>query len=200
MACISLLPHFVTSYARNKTIRSAQKIKDKFMYADTDSLHIHIKLPEKMKNMSSDELENLTTKDLIEMGVDIPEDFEIHPTKLGAWKVESLFYRARYLRQKCYIEDENPQELWDKPQFHSGDLKETCEDLGIDFEEEIKRYEGWYDRKNLKITCAGMPDDCYSEVSWTNFFITAEYSGKLIPERVPGGIVLKDTKFTIHRD
>ena len=31
---------FVTSYARNVTIRSAQKVFDRFVYADTDSLHL----------------------------------------------------------------------------------------------------------------------------------------------------------------
>lgn len=69
---------FVTAYARNKTIRSAQKCYDRFIYADTDSLHLE--------------------------GLEVPEGLEVHDTKLGAWKLESTFDKARFIRQKCYIE------------------------------------------------------------------------------------------------
>ena len=72
---------FVTSYARYKTISSAQKVYDRFIYADTDSLHLN--------------------------GTDIPECLDVHPTRLGAWKHESTFEKARFLRQKTYIEQIN---------------------------------------------------------------------------------------------
>ena len=72
---------FVTSYARNVTIRSAQKVFDRFVYADTDSLHL--------------------------IGTELPEGLEIDDTKLGAWKHESTFSRARFIRAKTYIEDED---------------------------------------------------------------------------------------------
>lgn len=72
---------FVTSYARNVTIRSAQKVFDRFVYADTDSLHL--------------------------IGTELPEGLEIDDTKLGAWKHESTFNRARFIRAKTYIEDED---------------------------------------------------------------------------------------------
>lgn len=70
---------FITSYARNKTIRSAQSVYDRFIYADTDSLHLE--------------------------GVDPPNNLEISATELGKWKLESTFKRARFLRQKSYIEE-----------------------------------------------------------------------------------------------
>ena len=72
---------FVTSYARNVTIRSAQKVFDRFVYADTDSLHL--------------------------IGTELPEGLVIDDTKLGAWKHESTFCRARFIRAKTYIEDED---------------------------------------------------------------------------------------------
>ena len=72
---------FVTSYARYKTISSAQKVYDRFIYADTDSLHLN--------------------------GTDIPECLDVHQTRLGAWKHESTFEKARFLRQKTYIEQIN---------------------------------------------------------------------------------------------
>ncbi len=73
---------FCTAYAREKTVRTAQKVYDRFIYADTDSLHL--------------------------VGKDIPtviED-EVHPTHLGKWKRESEFERARFIKAKTYIEDE----------------------------------------------------------------------------------------------
>lgn len=70
---------FITAWARYKTITSAQKVYDRFLYADTDSLHL--------------------------IGTEIPAELEIDPVKLGAWKHESTFTRARFIRQKTYIEE-----------------------------------------------------------------------------------------------
>lgn len=93
---------FVTSYARRKTISTAQLIEDnyfngkskiRFIYADTDSLHCW---------------------DEDDEGV--PEFIEVDDYKLGAWKKEFSFIRGKYLRAKCYIEeghekDDEPLEL-----------------------------------------------------------------------------------------
>lgn len=68
---------FITAYAREKTIRSAQREYDRFIYADTDSLHLE--------------------------GLEVP-DFEIHPTHLGAWKDEGTFVDSKYIRAKTYME------------------------------------------------------------------------------------------------
>lgn len=68
---------FVTSYARETTIRAAQNCYNDFIYADTDSLH-------------------LATKKL--------PNIDIHNTKLGSWKHESEFLVGKYLRSKCYME------------------------------------------------------------------------------------------------
>lgn len=70
---------FITAWARHKTITSAQKVYDRFLYADTDSLHL--------------------------IGTEIPIGLEVDPIKLGAWKHESTFTRARFVRQKTYIEE-----------------------------------------------------------------------------------------------
>lgn len=192
------LASFVTAWARHKTITSAQKMYKYFVYADTDSLHLHIKLPEEIKKMSNKELEHLTTKDLIKFGMDIPEDFEIDPVNLGAWKVESKFNRARFLRQKSYIEDSNPVELWNEKKFNPKLVKEFCEETGLDPDTEIAKFKGWYNVADFKITCAGMPDRCYPHVTWDNFRILSSYAGKLTPKHVEGGIVLEETIFTIR--
>lgn len=72
---------FITAYAREKTIRSAQSVYNRFIYADTDSLHL--------------------------IGHDEPPNLEIHPTKLGAWKNEGLFTDSKYIRAKTYMETIN---------------------------------------------------------------------------------------------
>lgn len=71
MAC------FITAYAREKTIRSAQANYDVFIYADTDSL-----------KLCTD-----TT----------PEGLEVHPTHLGAWKDEGDFIDSKWIRAKTYM-------------------------------------------------------------------------------------------------
>ena len=159
---------FITSYARLKTIKSAQKIMDdfnagksniEFVYADTDSLHC------------------------VSPDFSLPEGLEIDSTKLGAWDFESKFKKAKFLRQKCYIEEE----IIDENKY----LK------GINSDESFlysKDDEGFY---KLKITVAGMPQGCYSMVNFRNFKIGASYKGKKQPKNVKGGVVLVDVDFTI---
>lgn len=143
---------FITSYARLKTITAAQTIKDnynsgkskiQFVYADTDSLHC----------ISDD--------------FSLPEGLEIDDTKLGAWKWETKFDKAKFLRQKCYIEN-------------------STEDV----ENPNPEYE-------LKVTVAGMPVTCHSQVTFKNFKIGASYTGKLQPKIVKGGTILNNVDFTI---
>lgn len=76
-----------TAYARNKTIRTAQLVYDDFVYADTDSLHC-------IGNEIADFLKPL-----------------VHETKLGYWKNESNFERARFLKAKTYIEEDKEGKL-----------------------------------------------------------------------------------------
>lgn len=71
---------FITSYCRDKIIRAAVACGDRFLYADTDSLHI--------------------------LGAEEP-DIEIDPYRLGAFKKESEFSEAMYYRPKLYIETIN---------------------------------------------------------------------------------------------
>lgn len=123
---------FITAYARDKTIRSAQKVYGRFIYADTDSLHLE--------------------------GQEVPEGLEVHPTHLGAWKNEGAFEDSLFLRAKTYMETVD----------------------GV-----------------TKVTCAGMPDNVKEKVTYDNFRDGATFTGKLLPRRYPGGIVLVDTTFTL---
>lgn len=94
---------FITAWARYTTISAAQKIHSdsiaktghsRFCYADTDSLHI--------------------------IGTEIPEGLDVDDYRLGAWKCESHFTRAKFLQAKRYVEEID------------GKLKVTCAGLPVD--------------------------------------------------------------------
>ena len=83
---------FITSYARRKTITTSQKIrdytkqmygKDYYIYSDTDSIHM-LELPEE----------------------ELKAFLNIDDYILGYWKVESKFKKGKFIRQKCYIEED----------------------------------------------------------------------------------------------
>ncbi len=76
---------FVTAYARQFTITAAQQNYDKFVYSDTDSVH------------------------MIDNGTEVNGITE-HDSALLCWKKESTWSRARFLHSKTYIEQQNLEE------------------------------------------------------------------------------------------
>lgn len=72
---------FITSYARDLTIRTAQDHFSRFVYADTDSLHL-----------------------LVSTGDSGAKALRVHPTELGAWKHEYDFIDGIFIRAKAYTE------------------------------------------------------------------------------------------------
>lgn len=166
MAC------FITAYSRLKTISAAQQITDdynagkskiQFVYADTDSLHC----------VSPDH--------------SLPKSLDIHPTKLGAWDHEANAVKAKFLRQKCYMEKHIISEKeYNKAMADEDTIKELYSKEGDQY---------FY----TKITVAGMPEGCYKKVTFDNFKIGASYPGKLAHRTVNGGVVLEEIDFTIKQ-
>lgn len=143
---------FITAYARDKTIRTSQAIrdysikkygKDLYYYSDTDSCHTGL----------SEE--------------DLKEFCDIDDVKLGAWKIEENCRKEKFIRQKTYLSD-----VWNKDK---------------------KCYE-------IQITCAGLPQRCYDQVTWENFQEGLKVNGKLTFNHVQGGVILTETEFTIKED
>jgi hypothetical protein len=152
---------FTTAWARYKTISSAQAVYNRFIYADTDSLHL--------------------------IGKEVPEGLDIDDYRLGAWKHESSFIKAKFLRQKGYMEYtiiSESEYLKIKEKIDKGDSKKK-----------IGMQDGIY--YEIKITCAGMMEGCKEYVNFDNFSIGSQFPGKLQQKKVRGGVILKKTSFKL---
>lgn len=156
---------FITSWARDLTIRTAQSCYDRILYCDTDSIHLR--------------------------GTELPKEIAhiVDDNKLGYWKQESTFRRARFIRQKTYIEEipiskedyEKHQQEYNEDKGHNDPLYYIVDGVHV----------------MLNVKCAGMPTQVKSKVTWDNFHIGFKSDGKLLPRHVKGGIVLEGTKFTL---
>ena len=114
-------------------------------------------------------------------GLEPPKEnelFHIHDSDLGKWKCEMVFHRAKYVRAKTYLE--SPYLKDGKVVENPSELDGTC----------IKSDEP-------EVKCAGMPDNCKSMVTYDNFNYGAEFEGKLMPKRIKGGVVLRETTYQI---
>lgn len=69
---------FITAWARDKEIRTAQSEIGRFLYGDTDSLHLS--------------------------GYELPKNIDIHESRLGAFKLEESWTDGKFLRAKTYME------------------------------------------------------------------------------------------------
>ena len=97
---------------------------------------------------------------------------DIDDVKLGAWKHEDEHDGWSFRRAKFIRQKTYLAEVWNKKE---------------------QRYE-------IKITCAGLPQRCYDQVTWENFKEGLKVDGKLAFTHVKGGVILKETEFTIKED
>lgn len=159
----------ITAKARCFTIRAAQANKEKFLYADTDSLHLQGK-PEEAK------------------GVVIAHN------KLNTWKLEGTWEYGYYTRQKTYIE-----KMFDSDGNPTNDYNIICAGMNTRC------------KNNLRMALIQDAADPYYKKAFdanpnldkeelefikerkhmTDFKVGLKVPGKLKPEILPGGIVLK---------
>ena len=176
----------ITSYAKNFTIRTAQKNyhgvdKAGFIYADTDSIHCGANTPDEA-----------FTPDML---VDVP----VHPTAFNHWKVESSWDVGMFVRQKTYIEHVTHEDLEpiENPYYNvkCAGLPDKCKDLFVRSlegkpatEEEIK---------SRKLTPEAI-EFISKKRELTDFKVGLKVPCKLKPKRIIGGIVLVDEWYTMH--
>lgn len=170
----------ITSYARNFTIRAAQKNyhgknKPGFIYADTDSIHC---------DLPPDKLIGIT----------------VHETNFCCWKLESQWDEGIFVRQKAYIEHvtgENEKPI-DNPYYNVrcagmpekpkllflasiGDESANKKLHSIDYELNKSDEEFLKTKRTLR-----------------DFKIGMTVPGKLVPVTIKGGVVLKETEYTMR--
>lgn len=149
---------FITSYAREKTIRAAQQHYDVFAYADTDSLHL----------ITTDETPLL----------------DIDDNRMGAWAHEYNFQSAFFARPKGYAERHYDGEC-ETPEH------EECWEDSHDYCH-IHRLGGCYE-----VHISGMPVEVAQNLTFDDFTNGRYFDGNLKSKRVPGGVVLFDSGFTL---
>lgn len=163
----------ITSYSRNFTIRAAQQNfhgadKRGFKYADTDSIHC---------DLAPSEIKGIRVSD---------NDF-------CAWKLESCWDIAKFIRQKTYVEHVTHEDLKpiEEPYYNikCAGMPESCKELLLismgeqEPTEKQKKYEYFYSKKRTL-------DD---------FDIGLTIPSKLVPRTIKGGVILVETDFTIKR-
>lgn len=148
---------FITSYARELTIRAAQENYSVFAYADTDSLHL--------------------------MTTTIPKTLEVHESNIGAWKLEYRFKNAYYVRAKAYFE------LKENGAYHN-----AVAGLPVELAN-LVRFDDL--RPGMEVWQEGKGEDAITRRAYTGSTSGVLIRGKLVPQSVPGGIVLKDTPYQL---
>lgn len=181
----------ITSYARNFTIRAAQKNyhgtdKRGFIYADTDSIHCDLK-PEEIKGITVDD-----------------KDF-------CCWKLESCWDKAVFTRQKTYIEHvvaENCIPI-DEPynNIKCAGMPQKCKDL---FETSMcgdANINGYEDKttgakkewtKEEKEFLFNVETSNPIKRTFNDFKVGLKVPGKLLPKRIRGGILLVETTYEMR--
>lgn len=181
----------ITSYARNFTIRAAQKnyhgVNEKgFIYADTDSIHCDLE-PDEIKGI------------------------KVHDKDFCCWKLESCWDTAVFTRQKTYIEHVVMEdcEPIDKPynNIKCAGMPQKCKDLfeiSLDGNADIKGYtdtktnvfKEWTDEEKefLFNSETGVP----IKRTFRDFSVGLKIPGKLRPKRILGGVLLVDTPYEMR--
>lgn len=165
----------ITSYARNFTIRHAQKNfygadKRGFIYADTDSIHC---------DLSADEL----------------VDIKVHPTNFCCWKLEASWDKAIFVRQKTYIEHVTAENLKPivEPYYNvkCAGMSSHCKELFVksilgfneqDEEEQVKIRNGDYTRQELAFL--------KTHRTLQDFKVGLTVPSMLKPRQIRGGVLL----------
>lgn len=181
----------ITSYARNFTIRAAQKNfygKDErgFIYADTDSIHCDLE-PEEVKGIT------------------------IHPTDFCCWKLESSWDKAIFVRQKTYIEHVVAEDLEPISTSYNNikcaGMPDKCKNLfNLSMEgtadpsgyinEATGEHKEW--SKEEYDFLFDSDTGCPRVRTYSDFRRGLTVPGKLVPKRMKGGILLVETTYQMR--
>ena len=165
----------ITSYARNFTIRAAQKnfhgVNERgFIYADTDSIHCDLE-PEEL--------------------VDVP----VHPTAFCHWKLEGTWDIGWFVRQKTYIEHIIAEDLKpvENPYYNvkCAGMPDRCKEL---FMHSVNGTEP----EDLSELTEIELEFIHTNRTLEDFNRGLIVPGKLMPKRIRGGTILVDTFYEMR--
>lgn len=174
----------ITSYARNFTIRAAQKNyygvdKKGFIYADTDSIHCDLP-PEKITGI------------------------EVDDNNFCCWKLESCWDEAIFTRQKTYIEHVTHENLIPVEEIIE-DGKPKKPYYNIKCAGMPKKCKKLFEKSMHDIDMNKLQDYTQEEVDFLkikrtlkDFKIGLKVPGKLMPKRIRGGTLLVDTTYEMR--
>ena len=162
---------FITAYGRYRTITTSQVIKDYTFNKYGEDRYFYSDTDSIHAGITDEDLDEL--KDIIKV-----DDFEI-----GCWAKEAEFEKAYYIRQKCYIEEIN------------GKVEVTVAGLPQYLAPLVN-----FDNFKKGFTTEGMSKDDMVKLAKENGANDEEIEKihhKLTYKYVEGGVVLKETGFTI---
>lgn len=175
----------ITSYARNFTIRAAQKnyhgVNERgFIYADTDSIHC---------DLEPSEIEGIRIDD----------------NAFCCWKLESYWDEAIFTRQKTYIEhivmESKKGQMIDVEPFNNikcAGMPQKCKDL---FELSLKGTASIggneYTEEEIEFLFDSETNEAIKR-ELTDFQIGLRIPGKLRPKRIRGGVLLVETTYEMR--
>lgn len=170
----------ITSYARNFTIRAAQKnyhgvSNPGFIYADTDSIHCDLP-PEQV------------------IGI------KVHPKDFCCWKLESCWDKAIFTRQKTYIEHIIAEDLEpiEKPynNIKCAGMPQKCKDLfNLSMQGTAIYNDNWTEEERSFLF-----NENHEPIKrdFSDFKIGLSVPDKLRPKRIIGGVLLVETTYQMH--
>lgn len=163
----------ITSYARNFTIRTAQKNyygvdKRGFIYADTDSIHCDL-APEELTGLKVDD------------------------NAFCCWKLEACWDKGIFVRQKTYIEHVTHEDMKEieQPYYNvkCAGMPKKCKDLFVESLERTHKLEQYTEEEEKFIKQKRTLED---------FDVGLLVPSKLMPKRISGGVLLVNTTYEMR--
>lgn len=171
----------ITSYARNFTIRAAQTNyhgvgKCGFIYADTDSIHCDLE-PHQILGIKVDD------------------------KNFCCWKLEAQWDKAIFTRQKTYIEHVIAENLKpvDEPynNIKCAGMPEQCKSLfQLSMDGDAEYDDDWTDDEREFLFNSETKEPI--KRTFEDFTVGLKVPGKLIPKRIRGGVLLKETPYEMR--
>ena len=170
----------ITSYARNFTIRAAQTNyhgvdQCGFIYADTDSIHCDLE-PHQILGIKVDD------------------------KNFCCWKLEAQWDKAIFTRQKTYIEHvvaENLKPVEPYNNIKCAGMPEQCKTLfQLSMDGDADYGSDWSDEEREFLFDSETKEPI--KRTFEDFTVGLKVPGKLIPKRIRGGVLLKETPYEMR--